>query len=47
MVLPFAVLLVPYWLGALSAEALMIAAHVATFPLTLAAMFWHRADYWH
>ena len=47
MVLPFAVLLVPYWLGALSAEALMIAAHVVMFPLMLAAMLWRRADYWH
>ena len=47
MVLPFAVLLVPYWLGALSAEALMIAAHVIMFPLMLAAMIWRRADYWH
>ena len=47
MVLPFAVLLVPYWLGALSAEALMIAAHVVMFPLMLAAMIWRRADYWH
>jgi len=47
MVLPFAVLLVPYWLGALSADALMIAAHVVMFPLMLAAMIWRRADYWH
>ena len=47
MALPFAVLLVPYWLGALSAEALMIAAHVVMFPLMLAAMLWRRADYWH
>jgi flagellar biosynthetic protein FliP len=34
-------------LGALSAEALMIAAHVVMFPLMLAAMLWRRADYWH
>jgi hypothetical protein len=47
MVVPFAVLLVPYWLGALSAGALMIAAHVVMFPLMLAAMIWRRADYWH
>ena len=38
MVLPFAVLLVPYWLGALSAGALMIAAHVVMFPLMLVPM---------
>ena len=47
MVLPFAVLLVPYWLGVLAAGALMIAAHVVMFPLMLAAMIWRRADYWH
>jgi flagellar biosynthetic protein FliP len=47
MVLPFAVLLVPYWLDVLSAGALMIAAHVVMFPLMLAAMIWRRADYWH
>ena len=47
MVLPFAVLLVPYWLGVLPAGALMIAAHVVMFPLMLAAMIWRRADYWH
>jgi hypothetical protein len=47
MFLPFAVLLVPYWLGALSASGLMIAAHVIMFPLMLAVMLWRRADYWH
>ena len=47
MVLPFAVLLVPYWLGLLSTGALMIAAHVVMLPLMLAAMIWRRADYWH
>jgi flagellar biosynthetic protein FliP len=47
MVLPFAALLVPYWLGVLSAGALMIAAHVVMFPLMLAALIWRRADYWH
>ena len=47
MVLPFAVLLVPFWLGALSGSALMIAGHVLMFPLMLAAMLWRRAEYWH
>ena len=46
MVLPFAVLLVPHWLGALSGDALMTAAHVIMFPLMLAAMLWRRAEYW-
>jgi hypothetical protein len=47
MVLPFAVLLVPYWLGAISAMTVMVAAHVIMFPLMLAVMLWRRADYWH
>jgi hypothetical protein len=41
------VLLVPYWLGALSATGLMVAAHVIMLPLMLAVMLWRRADYWH
>ena len=47
MFLPFALLLVPYWLGAISAATLMVAAHVIMLPLMLAAMLWRRADYWH
>ncbi|HYH32063.1 MAG TPA: hypothetical protein VD903_16950 [Pseudonocardia sp.] len=47
MYLPFVALLVPYWLGALSATALMIAGHVIMFPLMLAAMLWRRTEYWH
>jgi uncharacterized membrane protein (DUF2068 family) len=47
MYLPFAVLLVPYWLGVLSGSALMIAGHVIMFPLMLAAMLWRRSEYWH
>ncbi|QFZ19813.1 hypothetical protein [Saccharothrix syringae] len=47
MFLPFAVLLVPYWLGALSGTAVMVVGHVVMFPLMLAAMLWRRADYWH
>ncbi|MBE1495126.1 flagellar biosynthetic protein FliP [Amycolatopsis lexingtonensis] len=47
MYLPFAALLVPYWLGALSGTALMVAGHVLMFPLMLAAMVWRRAEYWH
>ena len=45
MLLPFPVLLVPYWLGALSATGLMVAAHVIMFPLMLAAMLWRRGEY--
>jgi hypothetical protein len=47
MYLPFVALLVPYWLGAISGTALMVAGHVIMFPLMLAAMVWRRADYWH
>jgi hypothetical protein len=47
MFLPFAVLLVPYWLGAISAMTVMVAAHVIMFPLMLAVMLWRRTDYWH
>ncbi|MHA6780165.1 hypothetical protein ACVGOW_04070 [Pseudonocardia saturnea] len=47
MYLPFLALLVPYWLGGLSASGLMIAAHVIMFPLMLAAMLWRRSEYAH
>ncbi|MGC5009920.1 hypothetical protein ACLQ2R_04060 [Streptosporangium sp. DT93] len=47
MYLPFLVLLVPFWLGALSAMGLMTAGHVIMFPLMLAAMVWRRDHYWH
>ena len=47
MYLPFLALLVPYWLGALSGSALMIAGHVIMFPLMLLAMVWRRSEYWH
>jgi flagellar biosynthetic protein FliP len=47
MYLPFLALLVPYWLGALTGTALMVAGHVIMFPLMLAAMVWRRRDYLH
>jgi hypothetical protein len=47
MFVPFVVLLVPYWLGALSGTALMVAGHVIMLPLMLAAMVWRRSEYWH
>ena len=40
---PFFVLLVPHWLGALGADALMWAAHVLMFITMLLAMWW-RSD---
>jgi hypothetical protein len=47
MYLPFLALLVPFWLGAISGTALMVAGPVIMFPLMLAAMVWRRAEYWH
>lgn len=47
MYLPFLVLLVPYWLGALSAMGLMMAGHALMFPLMLTAMLWRHTHYWH
>jgi flagellar biosynthetic protein FliP len=47
MVLPFAVLLVPFWLGTISGMTLMMAGHVLMVPLMLAAMLWRRAEYSH
>src|ERR1700754_2815667 len=44
MYLPFGALLVPYWMGALSAMGLMVAAHVIMLPLRLAAMVWRRSE---
>jgi len=42
---PFLVLLVPHWMGLLSAGALMWAAHVIMFVTMLAAMWWRREVY--
>jgi hypothetical protein len=47
MYLPFLVMLVPYWLGAVSGHAVLMVGHVAMVPLMLAAMLWRRADYSH
>ncbi|SNT54891.1 flagellar biosynthetic protein FliP [Asanoa hainanensis] len=47
MYAPFVVLLVPYWLGALSGHGLMMGGHVLMFVTMLAAMVWRRADYYH
>jgi hypothetical protein len=45
MYLPFVILLVPYWLGAISGGALMMAGHILMLPLMLAAMLLRRRDY--
>lgn len=47
MYLPFAVLLVPYWLGAIGGHALMMGGHTLMFPAMLAAMLLRRRDYYH
>jgi hypothetical protein len=47
MYLPFVVLLVPYWLGAISADALTTAGHFLMLPVMLAAMLWRRSEYYH
>lgn len=47
MYLPLVVLLVPFWLEAISGGTLMVAGHVIMFPLMLAVMVWRRAEYWH
>lgn len=47
MYLPFVVLLVPYWLGAISGGALMAVGHLLMVPAMLAAMLWRRSDYYH
>jgi hypothetical protein len=45
MYLPFAVLLVPLWLGLISATFLMIAGHVLMFGTMLLAMLLRRSEY--
>ena len=47
MYLPFVVLLVPYWLGAISGAALTDLGHLLMLPAMLAAMLWRRGEYYH
>jgi hypothetical protein len=47
MYVPFVVLLVPYWLGVISGDVLMMAGHGLMFPAMLAAMLWRRGEYYH
>lgn len=42
---PFFVLLVPYWMGAISADVLMLAAHSIMFVTMLLAMWWRKDVY--
>ncbi|HEV8567746.1 MAG TPA: hypothetical protein VGQ92_11760 [Actinoplanes sp.] len=47
MYLPFLVLLIPYWLGVISAGTVMTAGHLLMLPAMFAAMLWRRSDYHH
>ena len=47
MYLPFLVLLVPYGLGALSADTLMMGGHLLMLPAMLGAMLWRHREYRH
>ncbi len=47
MYVPFAVLLVPYWSGAIGAGALMTWGHVLMFPAMAAVMLLRPAEYSH
>jgi hypothetical protein len=47
MYVPFAVLLMPYWAGAIGAEALMTWGHVLMFPAMAAVMLLRPAEYSH
>jgi hypothetical protein len=45
MVLPFVVLLVPYWTGDVSGDTLMMGGHTLMFVTMLLAMLWRRDEY--
>ena len=45
MYVPFAVLLVPYWAGAVSGEFLFTAGHVLMLPAMALAMWWRLEEY--
>ncbi len=45
MMLPFVVLLFPYWAGAVSGETLMVGGHTLMFVTMLLAMLWRRSEY--
>jgi flagellar biosynthetic protein FliP len=45
MYAPYLVLLVPYWLGAVSGEAVMMGGHLLMIPAMLGVMLWRRHEY--
>ncbi|HZH19901.1 MAG TPA: hypothetical protein VEZ18_06875 [Geodermatophilus sp.] len=45
MYVPFAVLLVPYWVGAVSGSFLFTAGHVLMLPAMALAMWWRLDEY--
>ncbi|GAB3313203.1 hypothetical protein GCM10027451_26980 [Geodermatophilus aquaeductus] len=47
MYVPFALLLVPFWLGAVSGGVLMTAGHVLMLPAMALAMWWRVDEYAH
>jgi hypothetical protein len=47
MYLPFAVFLVPVWVGVMSGGAMLIAGHGLMLPTMLALMVWRRDEYGH
>ncbi len=47
MYLPFVVLLVPYWAGAISADTLMIGGHLLMLPFMAGAMLLRPSEYQH
>jgi flagellar biosynthetic protein FliP len=47
MYMPFAVMLPPYWLGAIDGHVVMMAGHILMFPAMFAVMVWRRGDYYH
>jgi hypothetical protein len=47
MYVPFAVLLVPYWAGAVSGSFLFTAGHVLMLPAMALAMWWRLDEYSH
>jgi flagellar biosynthetic protein FliP len=47
MYVPFVVLLVPYWAGAISGGTLSTAGHVLMLPAMALAMVWRREEYAH
>lgn len=47
MYVPFLILLIPYFMGSLSAHGLMMGGHIIMFPAMLAAMLFRHREYRH